>query len=330
MFSSGSNGRLPENNKRIRKLFYQRKILSLLVLLILLVLFAQFISNNWDEFSQIEIRSPQQVVFVFGLYLVNIILQGTLNTIILRALNIKLGIVESAALVTVSRFGDHLLPMKAGMATKAVYLKHKLDCDYGSFLAQSTAGLFAGFLVAGFIGFAALLVLKGYTEVNNLLFILFGGVSVGTFIILVWNPEVPDFNKPVISKALRIIHGWNMTRGKFRIQVQFLILNCLFILFRGWSIYFQFKFFGVEVDYFVTLFLASTGPLQTLLNITPAGLGVREAILVFSATLIGVGAEITLAVAILGRLLSFMTLLALSPIASWYLFKEKPVNAPPG
>ncbi len=329
MSSSGTSNNMPENDKKKRKRITQKQIVSLLVLLVLIVFFGRFISNNWDEFSQIEIRSPQQVVFIVGFFLLNLFLQGTLNTIILKALNIKMGITESAALVAVARFGDYFLPMKGGMTTKAVYLKQKHDCDYGSFLAQSSAGLFAGFLVAGFMGFAALLVLKSNTEINDLIFLLFGGVSVVTFVILVWNPDVPNFNAPLLSKTLRIVHGWNMTRGKLRIQAQFIALNCFFIFFRAGSIYFQFKFFGIEVGYFAALFLAATGPFQTLVSITPAGLGVREVILVFSATLIGVGAEITLAVALLGRLLRFLTLIALSPISSWYLLKRKPDIAPP-
>ena len=82
--------------------------------------------------------------------------------------------------------------------------------------------------------------------------------------------------------------------------------------------------FGIEINYLSALFLASMGSLGILVALTPAGLGVSEAIIVFSALTIGISPIQSLSVAILGRAISFLVLFILGPIFSIILLRNKP------
>jgi uncharacterized protein (TIRG00374 family) len=68
--------------------------------------------------------------------------------------------------------------------------------------------------------------------------------------------------------------------------------------------------------------LTAIGVLGILVAITPAGLGIQEAITVFSALTIGIGATEALSAALLGRAISLVVLFILGPIFSHYLLRN--------
>ena len=89
-------------------------------------------------------------------------------------------------------------------------------------------------------------------------------------------------------------------------------------------LYLQFRVFGFDIDFIKCLFLASLGSLSILISITPAGLGINEAVIVFSALTIGITPAQSLLVALLGRVISFLVLFILGPIFSALLIKHHP------
>jgi uncharacterized membrane protein YbhN (UPF0104 family) len=85
----------------------------------------------------------------------------------------------------------------------------------------------------------------------------------------------------------------------------------------------QFLVFGITVSYYSCLLLVSIGIFGLIIAVTPAGLGISEAILVFSAATIGITPTESLSVALLGRAVSFVVLFVLGPIFSYLLVKNK-------
>jgi uncharacterized protein (TIRG00374 family) len=85
----------------------------------------------------------------------------------------------------------------------------------------------------------------------------------------------------------------------------------------------QFKVFGMELSFAKAAYLTAIGGLSLLIQLTPAGLGINEAITVFSASTIGITPAQSLSVAILGRLISVVVLFTLGPLFSYLLMKKK-------
>ena len=90
--------------------------------------------------------------------------------------------------------------------------------------------------------------------------------------------------------------------------------------------YLQFRVFGIEVTFVKCIFLSAVGILALLVAITPAGLGINEALVVFSALTIGITPAESLSAVLLGRAVQMLVLFVLGPVFSYTLLKHKPGN----
>jgi len=88
------------------------------------------------------------------------------------------------------------------------------------------------------------------------------------------------------------------------------------------SLYLEFKVFGMDLSISAAIFLAAMGSLSLLISITPGGLGISEAIIVFSASTLGITPIQSLSAALAGRLVSVIVLFILGPIFSYLLIKR--------
>jgi uncharacterized protein (TIRG00374 family) len=115
-----------------------------------------------------------------------------------------------------------------------------------------------------------------------------------------------------------------MIKNSRKIILIVFLLMLAFLLIATISTHFKFRTFGIFISFPQCLFLSSVHVLSLLISITPANLGIAEAITVFSATTIGITPAQSLSAAILGRLVSFLALFSLGPIFTHYLVKFKP------
>jgi uncharacterized membrane protein YbhN (UPF0104 family) len=98
----------------------------------------------------------------------------------------------------------------------------------------------------------------------------------------------------------------------------------IFLILFSVGIYLRFRVFDIPVSLTQSFFLASIGNLGLLIALTPANLGISEAIIVFSATTIGITPAHSLSIAILGRVVMMLVLFVQGPILSHYLIRREP------
>ena len=120
-----------------------------------------------------------------------------------------------------------------------------------------------------------------------------------------------------------MINGWHLIKNNKRLLFFIIVLSSLQILISAWMLQLQFHVFGIGISFMKVLFLTSISSLGIIIGITPAGLGIQEAITVFSALTLGISPVQSLSVALLGRAISFVVLFILGPICSWWLLKKK-------
>ena len=83
-----------------------------------------------------------------------------------------------------------------------------------------------------------------------------------------------------------------------------------------------FKTFGIDIPISSALLLASLANLSLLIAITPANLGVAEAVTIFTALAVGISVPQSLAVSLLNRAVQMLVLFVLGPIFSYNLLKK--------
>jgi uncharacterized membrane protein YbhN (UPF0104 family) len=71
------------------------------------------------------------------------------------------------------------------------------------------------------------------------------------------------------------------------------------------------------------MFMSTIGIVAILIQITPSGLGISEAVAVFSGLIIGITPAQSLSVAILSRVVQMIVLFTLGPYYSYKLMKKE-------
>jgi len=85
----------------------------------------------------------------------------------------------------------------------------------------------------------------------------------------------------------------------------------------------EFRVFGLEISLLSVLFLSIVSTLGLFISITPGALGIKEAIVAFTATVINIPISQALTVSILDRVVGLGIIFILGPIFSYILMNQK-------
>ena len=141
--------------------------------------------------------------------------------------------------------------------------------------------------------------------------------------IIFFSPSLNETKYSLINRVIRVVNGWNLIKKNKKTIFLVTLLSLSQLLLSALMLYLQFKVFGIQISYTSSLFLASLGSLAIIIAITPAGLGIQEAITVFSALTLGISPAESLAAVLIGRVISMLVLFILGPIFSVILIKKK-------
>ena len=301
-----------------------RGILSFGILLVLIVLAVLYLRENLNEFGKLRFVSPMIIValvllFIFGYFLIGIVTKK-----LLRPLGVYLGVFESFALSIVTGFYNLITPFRGGMAVRAVYLKKKHNFSYTNFFSSLSASYVLIFLSAGIMG----LLSSGIIYFNEGIFspvvsLIFLGVSLSLLFVIIFSPRMNEGKGFILDKIAKILNGWYLIRKDRGLLFFITIISIFQLLLSSLMLYLEFYVFGIEISFVKALFLSSIGLLGLIIAITPAGLGIQEAVAVFSASTIGISPVESLSVALLGRGVSVVVLFILGPIFSWVLMRKR-------
>lgn len=304
------------------------KVLVAAVVLMLSVFFLVKLSHSIElDFGAYSLAVIQHAALCLLLVLMMVISYSPLayiNRDLLSVMNIRMGASESFQLSIITGFYNVITPFRGGMAVRAVYLKKHYAFSYTDFLATTAATYIITFLIAGLVGLVttALLYARAHTY-SALLGVVFAITTAG-MVVLMLLPKLQEPKHRWLSKLVRVVNGWHIVRRHPRVVLSITLLTAAQLVIGAVMLLLQFRVFGVPVDLTQALFLASIGSLGILIAITPAGLGISEAITVFSALTIGITPAQSLAAAILGRLVSVVVLFILGPIFTYTLLHRSP------
>jgi len=302
-----------------------KKLLGIGILLIIVALFIYYIIEHILDFKQLSLVNPIYLfvliaLFIFTYYLISIITKN-----LLYPLGVKLKGFEAFALSVITGFYHLITPFRGGTVVRAVYLKKKHAFSYTDFLA-SLAGMYViTFLIASFIGLISTLFINYfYGSFSWIIFFVFLAVFLPLLIIVALSPKLGLTKNNFINRFIKVINGWHLIKNNKRVIIVITLVSLIQLIIGAFMLYLQFRVFGFDIDFIKCLFLASLGSLSLLIAITPAGLGINEAVIVFSALTIGITPAQSLSVALLGRAIQMLILFTLGPIFSALLIKYNP------
>src|SRR3989344_689034 len=300
-----------------------KKLLSIFVLIIILALAFFFIYKNINDFKSLTLSSPHLIFYLVLIFLTNYFLLGTLTKYLIAPLHVKLSHKESFQIAFVTGFYNLITPFRGGMAARALYLKKKHNFSYSDFFASLSASYILLFLIASLFGIVSTLLIYLNEGILSIpLLILFTLIFIPMFIVVTFSPRIPLTKNNYINHFIKVVNGWHLIKNNLKVILIVSIITVLQLLMMTSMLFLQFQVFGIEVSFIKCLFLTSIGSISIVIGITPANLGVAEAVTVFSALTIGITPVQSLSASILGRLVSVVVLFTLGPIFSYILFKN--------
>lgn len=304
-----------------------KKLFSIGVIIFILVFFTYYISTNINDFASLRLGNSQLLIPLFIIAILNLILYGFANKIVLEPFKINLEFKEWFGLISITNFYNAITPFRGGIFARAFYLKKKYSLSYTRFVTSWFGAYTLILMITSFIGLIGLIPLYVYkTNFNPLIFFIFLMFFIPTFFVLFFAPTFKKKGNKLYDIFVEMADSWNSVKGNKRI-VLFFVVNTLITL--SLNVYFTlicYKFFGITLNISQSLLLVVIGSLSFVAQITPGNLGVSEIINVFVGLTIGITPAQAIATSILSRIINLIVVSILGSYYTYVLLRESPIE----
>ena len=263
-------------------------ILYFVVVLPIIAGFYFYIRHHAGEFQKILSVGFIDCAVISLFVIATIFLNGLIIKVLVEFFRLKLRAREWFGLSVVNTLGNYL-PLKIGFVLRAAYLKRAHDFPYTSFISSMGVGYLAVILSSGFIGMAgavAMFLVSG--KFYLILFLLCAAMFLGGLFFIVFSPKLKPSQNKIMKHAGNVIEGWNLIKRDRMLLLKLFSINILMVLVYAMRIFFASAALGYDFSFLYSLLIGIPAMLSIFVIFIPAGLGVREAIMGFSAGPAGV------------------------------------------
>jgi uncharacterized protein (TIRG00374 family) len=298
-----------------------KNILGLAILAFLLL----YLFRHWDELKSLEL-GPVRIVLMYGLWFVTTFVAAVVVQLLLRSLKTETRFWDMFWLGNAALLLNYA-PMKFGTLFRAAYLKRHYNLPYSHFATFFMYIMFLMTAAASAISLAVLVTLYGLSGYESrILAAVFLFAVAGSLVFLFVRLPLPG-GKSRFSKGLRnFLAGRgeiSRDRNNVLLATVLLAVNFLFEAARIGIIYYS---MGERIHPLGYLILGAMGYVVFFIGLTPGALGIREAVLGFSAVVLGVSYKVGLQAALIDRLVTFSYAFLVGGGSALYLWRKSPAD----
>jgi len=310
---------LPEQSPRD----YRTYIINIFSIFVVLLL-AFYLYNSRDALVSLRNIKWQQILWIIVLDTTSFLIGGLLNQSLINRFDPTVSFLDCILLQYANNFLNKLLPTIGGGAVfRAVYLKRKYQFPYSQFVS-TVGGLYViSFLSVAVIGIACLFIIYARYQRFNLVILLgFLSVLLPCLFIILFSPRIAPSNRKILKGLKSVVDGWNIIKHDPKFILIYASLSIVLLLLSALQTLISYQALGIQTTFIPMLFLATLGIIQAFLNFTPDGIGVKEGIYIFSASLVQIPDDILVLGSLVLRAVSFCTTLIIGGISYWILMRE--------
>lgn len=294
-----------------------KRIVSIIVTVVLLGAIAWFVVANWDEFASIRLTQPWLLVPAAGFVVLNSMFTGSAQQATIEPHGIRLGRSEMFGIAIVTRFTNQFLPAYVSAGVRATYLKRNHGMAYATFSSSFVVSNMIQLLVTGIVAVVVLIVMG--SDMNAVQSLVFAGVAVAAATVLMvflparriadaidrWAPRNRMLAK-LVDRLGEMLRSYAVIRRHPRALLSCVLWITLAVASLS-AIYFcLYGAIGELSEPLGILFVSVITSWSLVLSLTPAGIGVREGMMVLAAGIGGVPIAPTIVVAFLMRIVSIV------------------------
>ncbi len=175
---------------------------------------------------------------------------------------------------------------RGGAIYRAAYLRKRYSFPYSKFLSTITGLYVISFSVQAVMGLLCLVIIHQRTGISSWPLVLaFLGIILVCGLLIYINPEIKRTDNRILNIFNSILTGWKQIKSNKTDILIYVILSLLSLILTAIQYGYIYHLLGLELDFIETTFVSSLGIMTALLNITPDGLGINEALLIYSSSL---------------------------------------------
>ena len=300
----------------------RRPLIQWAALLVVVIVAAGLFGRNLDDIRKLLDIRTFHIVTLSALILSTQFMNGFRLKILTGSLGLSLTARQWLGIAVVQSFFNYL-PMKGGMVANALYLKRRHDFPFTRFASMVGASGLITLLTGAMIGLilSTILWLNGNPKVGPLA-LVFLALAAPLAVIVSASDKIRLPRRLSGGRVEQVIAGWKIIRSKPLVILVLIGADCLTSLIFALRYYVAFQAFSSPVSIIDCLILAPMSILSTLVGLTPAGLGIREAAVGLAAGLLGAGLGLGIYAASLDRALVMVWVFILGPIFFSLLVRE--------
>jgi uncharacterized membrane protein YbhN (UPF0104 family) len=300
--------------------------LSLALTLALALLAFFYIRDHWPEFQALWQKpiSSQLWLGVYGFWLLALILNSEILRLGVRVHKIPLGFWEALALNMSTMAANYFLPLKGGAGLRAYYLLSRLKMVLMDFISQLMA------ISVHTLATGSLLALLGLMSMPpspaRAPLALYFGLTFGLGLV-----SLLGFGRFKLLKHPRLaalVRGWDLFRANPKTLAWLTIMQLAYFTCVAQANRLCFSAFNIDLSWGQAYFYSAGQLHSTIINLTPAGLGVVEAFAVLAGQILGFSPAEALMAQGLSRLAQ-LSILASIGLLSWPFLSRRPVLSSP-
>ncbi|USN96598.1 MAG: flippase-like domain-containing protein [Candidatus Nomurabacteria bacterium] len=294
----------------------------------IVAVFILYFVLNAKSFEPVLHVNPIYLLFISICSILGIVSNGIFTKIVLKSFDRDISTRESIFVSLIAAVGNFFAPAGSGLGFRAVYLKKKHKLPYSDYVTILSGNYVMVFIIVSLMGIVALALLGGGVGREEsvakatlwLVFTLLFLLSTPLLFIRKQNTiKTIKTNNSIMQKIIviagRISNGWIKITSDRSLVVKLLVL--IVINTSVSTISLALIMIALQFSFTVpALFLFSAlGSLTTFINITPANLGVKEAVYIASSSVLGFTTGQILSIALVDRATQFFVL-----AVAWLIF----------
>lgn len=305
--------------QRARTFWWLRLIVAAIVLACLVYLGRK----HFDQFSRLAHVTPHMLAAIAAAFVAARLMNGQAMRVALRRFGYCVGLFEAFMLVILMNYGNLLVP-RVGLGAPAVYLKAKHGVSYTQFatlllplglLAMTAAG------IVGLVCQAALWIGRGVSWDGPVVVVFSIATAIGFTALFLRLPMLRWWPRRFQDWAADANESWRVLGGRASFVRTMLALHVAIFALRAGRMYLVFKALDIQVNIPGLIIASLLADLMMLISITPAGLGFREAAILYSAQILGTTPSLALSAAVLDRAVWTIGVIVIAQLGLWRMIR---------